>query len=156
MSILSLLFGHYRDGALYEPSSPDEVRTIVNLLNIQKGVKAVDLGSGDGRIVIEMARRGAEAYGFENDPKLVEESRVNIKKEGLEKLAHIQEGNFWEQDLSSFSRISVFQWHTIMGRLEEKLEKELQPESFIVSHYWKFPNWKPIAEEGEIYLYKKT
>jgi len=143
------------DGASYEPSEAKDVQVMIKLLEIKPGQKAVDLGSGDGRIVIAMAQKGALAFGFEKNKDLVEEARKNIKKFGLGQTAFIHHGNFWEQNLSVFDKIAVFQFHTIMDRLEEKLLRELNPGTFVVSNHWTFPHWIPQKQEEDIYLYIK-
>ncbi len=142
-------------GAPFEPTKKDKLKKIMKLANIKKGDKAVDLGSGDGRIVIAMAKKGAESHGFEINPILVFISRRNIKKAGLKGKAFIHWKSFWNKDLGEYDIIIMFQFHTIMKRLKKKLEKEVKKKAKIISYYWKFPNWKIIKNIENIYLYKK-
>ncbi len=138
-------------GAPFEPTSNKKVKNILKLANVKKGEKAVDLGSGDGRIVIELARRGVEAHGFEINPILVLISRWKIKKLGLNN-AHIHWKSFWDVSLKDYDVITLFQFPTIMKKLRDKLKKESKAR--IVSHYWKFPGWKIQKKIDNIYLYK--
>lgn len=55
-------------GAIYYPSSNKQIATIIKFANIQKGEKAVDIGSGDGRVVFALAQASAEAHGYEINP----------------------------------------------------------------------------------------
>ena len=141
-------------GAPFEPTSDKKVKKMIRLAKIKKGDKAVDLGSGDGRIVIALAKAGAEAHGYEINPFLVLLSKYKIKRAGLKGKAFIHWKNFWKISFRKYDVIMMFQFKTIMHRLEKKLKKELKPKSRVVSYYWKFPNWKPKKKIENIYLYK--
>jgi len=96
-------------GAIYDPSSENETRMMADLADVRRGEKAADLGSGDGRVVIALALKGAEAHGYEINPVLVFVSRSNIRKAGLAGRAFIHWGTFWRKDLSRYALITVFQ-----------------------------------------------
>jgi cyclopropane fatty-acyl-phospholipid synthase-like methyltransferase len=142
-------------GAPFQPSSNKAVEEIIKLAEIKKGQKIADLGSGDGKIVIEFAKYGAEAHGFEINPFLVWLSKRKIKKLGLEKKAFIHWKNFFKQNFSEFNVITSFQISYIMPELEEKLKKELKKGSKVISNTWTFPKWKPKKRLGHVYLYIK-
>ncbi|HTP58588.1 MAG TPA: hypothetical protein VMM82_06695, partial [Spirochaetia bacterium] len=116
-------------GAIYDPSSAEESRQMAELADIVKGEAAADLGSGDGRVVMALARCGAEAHGYEVNPLLVVRSRRLIRQNGLQGQAFIHWANFWRKDLSRYTVITVFQVGFVMGRLESKLRRELAPGS---------------------------
>ena len=142
-------------GAPFEPTSEKKIKKMIKLARVKKGDKAVDLGSGDGRIVIALARAGAEAHGYEINPFLVLISKYRIKKAGLKGKAFIHWKSFWSVDFRKYNIVMLFQFRTIMHRLEKKLRKELKSNSRVVSYYWKFPKWKPIKKIENIYLYRK-
>lgn len=139
----------------FVPSSTDRLNTMIELSSVKPGQKTLDLGSGDGRVVIAMAKAGAEAHGFEVDPKLIEEARKNIAEEGLEGKAFIYSKNFWDGDLGEYDVVTVYGITSIMGRLEAKLKNELRPNAKVVSNYFTFPNWEPEEVKEKVYLYKK-
>jgi len=141
-------------GAIYDPSSPVETRIMVEMATVARGERAADLGSGDGRVVIELAQAGAEAHGFEVNPLLVLMSRRNIRRSGLAGKARIHWGSFWRRDLSGFDIITVFQVGFVMGRLETKLQRELPTGARVISHYWRFPGLTPESTRGSIYRYR--
>ncbi len=141
-------------GAPFEPTSEKKLKKILKLAKIKKNEKVADLGSGDGRIVIAIAKKGIEAHGYEINPILVFLSRRKIKKQGLEKKAFIHWKNFWQEDLGKYDVIVMFQFHTIMKKLRDKLKKELKPKTRIISYHWKFPGWKIIKKQEDIYLYE--
>src|SRR5436190_21665063 len=74
----------------FVPSPQEVVDRMIELAGVKKGDVVYDLGSGDGRIVITAAKRGAKAVGFEIDPDLVKESRDNIQKAGVGDSAEIR------------------------------------------------------------------
>jgi ribosomal protein L11 methylase PrmA len=141
-------------GAIYDPSTSAETHLMADLADVRPGEKAADLGSGDGRVVIALALKGAEAHGYEVNPILVAVSRRKIRQTGLAGRAFIHWGNFWRRNLASYELITVFQVGFVMARLEAKLKRELAPGSRIVSHYWRFPGLQPERVQGSIYRYR--
>jgi cyclopropane fatty-acyl-phospholipid synthase-like methyltransferase len=143
-------------GALYAPSKEERIKKMIELLDIKKGDKALDIGAGDGRLVIALVKAGAaEAVGFEISPFLVKKAKENIKKAGLEDRAFIYFKNFWKEDFSKYDVITVYGIGYIMKTLEKKLKKELKKGARIVSNSFKFPNWSYLKEEDNVFLYKK-
>jgi hypothetical protein len=140
-------------GAVYVSSTPEKALLIAELSAISRGEKSADLGSGDGRLVIACALRGAEAHGFEVNPILVFLSRRNIRRAGLEGRAFIHWKSFWRARLSPFDAITLFQGSFIMRRLETKVRKELAPGARVVSDYWGFPTMAPESVHGTLYRY---
>lgn len=146
-------------GAFYAKSRPEIMEKMLALLDIKKGDKAVDLGSGDGRLVIALALAGAEAHGYEINPFLVWLSRRNIKNAGLNGKAFVHHKNFWNEDFSKFNLVTIYGVTYIMENLELKLKKELKKKSKVISNYFEFPNW-PYAKmeiiqppKQNVYLY---
>ena len=143
-------------GAPYIPTKAAGVERIVAYCEFRPGLKAVDLGSGDGRLVIALARAGAEAHGFEINPLLVWWSRRKIRQAGFENRAFIHWQNLWRADLSPFDCVTLFGATHIMRRLEHKLRRELKPGSRVISLGFKFPTW-PVTEQcGRIFIYRRT
>lgn len=142
-------------GAPYAPLGKIKTKSMLDLLEVKPGEKALDLGSGDGRIVIELAKRGAKAYGYEINPLLVWISRRNIKKAGLTESAFIIRKDYWRADFSDYKFVTIYGSFHIMKRLEKKLKKELPKNSRVVSNYFKFPNWEISKKVDTLYLYTK-
>lgn len=141
-------------GAVYAASTPEKVRLIAEMSGARAGERAADLGSGDGRIVIALARRGAEAHGFEVNPLLVMRSRRTIRREGLGRQAMIHWRSFWGADLSRFDVITLFQGSFIMRRLEAKVRREMPAGARVVSDFWAFPTLAPERRIGTVYRYR--
>lgn len=154
--ILTILFlWHAAQGALYVPTHQAKVEKMAELAGARPGMKTLDLGSGDGRIVIAMARAGADAVGYEVNPILYLWSRYKIKKLGLEARAKIYFKNFWRADFSQFDVITVFGINYIMGRLERKLNKEIKAGAKVISYAFPLPTWKISQKDGAILVYDK-
>lgn len=141
-------------GAPYAALSKNRIKTMMDLLEIKKGKKLADLGSGDGRITIEAAKKGADAFGYEINPLLYLISTFKIKKSKSK--AKVFLSDYWKVDLSSFDNVSVYGAPQMMGRLEKKLLKELKKDAKVVSNHYPFPNWKYEKKENDVYLYIKS
>jgi precorrin-6B methylase 2 len=127
---------------------------MADLADISAGERAVDLGSGDGRVVIALARKGADAHGYEINPALVLLSLRNIRRAGLSGRAHIHWGSFWRADLSGFHAVTVFQGSFVMRRLERKVLRELPDGARVVSDYWRFPTLPAESVAGTLHRYR--
>jgi SAM-dependent methyltransferase len=107
----------------------------------------IDLGSGDGRMVIAAAKRGARALGIEYNPDLVELSKRNAAKEGVADKTQFIKADIFESDFSQASVISLF----LLPELNLKLRPQLlnlKPGTRIVSNTFPMGEWTPdeIAE----------
>jgi hypothetical protein len=142
------------NGAPYVPSKMAAVKRMARCANAGPGTRCADIGSGDGRIVIEMARVGAEAHGYESNPLLVWWSRRQIARAGLADRAFIHRENFWHSDFSSFNAVTLFGITHIMKRLGRKLQQELKPGALIVSNAFEFPGLQCVTQDDGIYVYQ--
>src|SRR5579872_2858900 len=88
LAIIYLLGRPLVHGAIYVPTSMRGVREMVKLIDPKPGDKIIDLGSGDGRILIACAERGASAVGYEINPLLVKRSRRAVARAGFAPHAH--------------------------------------------------------------------
>lgn len=141
-------------GSPYLPSEDQRVEEIIKLAQVKGGEKVADLGSGNGKLVIALAKAGAEAHGFEINPFLVFYSRCLIKRANLSQKAFIHWQNFYQTDLSSFSLITLFILAYQMKKLEPKLKKELKKGAKVISNHFTFPNWQVNKKVGEVILYQ--
>jgi precorrin-6B methylase 2 len=139
----------------YVPSTDEKVALMLELAAPKKGMRAADLGSGDGRIVIALAQQGVRVDGFELNPDRARLSQKNVVDSGMEELAQIHEQSFWDVDLSPYDIIMLYGITSMMGRLEEKLQNELAPGAKVVSNIFTFPTWRYVIERSGIYLYKR-
>ena len=124
--------------------SPEPV-TLAMLSIARVGPRDVvlDLGSGDGRIVITAAKRfGARGLGVELSPQLVEQSRDNARRAGVADRAQFRVQDLFETDLTQASVITMYLLPEVNLQLRPKL-LALAPGTRIVSHDWDLGEWKP-------------
>jgi len=130
--------------------------TTAQLANVSKALESrvsltstlVDIGSGDGRIVLQAAKQGFKAHGIELNRWLVYYSRLSAWKNGLRGQATFSRQDLWKSDMSKYNNVVIFGVEQMMGQLESKLEKELAQGSLVVACRFKFPTWKPVEELG--------
>lgn len=137
----------------FVPSSDDSVTTMIKLAGIRPGEKAIDLGAGDGKLVIAMARKGARATGVEIDEGRWQLANSNIKNQGLDGLACVVHGSFWEQDLGKYDLIVLYGVPSIMERLEAKIMKEARSNCRVISNRFEFPHWNFARKKEHILRY---
>jgi SAM-dependent methyltransferase len=141
----------------YVPSPQYVVDKMIDLAGVKPGDLVYDLGSGDGRIVITAAKKGAQAVGFEIDGDLVGESRANIKKAGVEALAEIRHQDILTVDFSAATVVTMYLLPDVNLQLKPNLLSQLKPGARIVSHSFNMGDWQPDkierVEGRTIYLW---
>jgi SAM-dependent methyltransferase len=131
----------------FVPTPQEVVDKMIELGGVKKGDVVYDLGSGDGRIVITAAKKGARAVGFDVDGDLVKESRENIGKAGLDKLAEIKQQDILTVDLSPATVVTMYLLPDVNLKLKPNLLSQLKPGSRVVSHAFDMGDWKPDKVE---------
>jgi ribosomal protein L11 methylase PrmA len=152
-----VFLGGFISGAGYQPTPRSTLETMFEFSQPDETRKVFDLGSGFGRIVIEVAERfRSDCTGVEVDPMKVWWSRRSIRKRGLESRARVVRGNLMSADISKADIVYVFLWEGIMQRLREKVLREMKPGSVVVSYYHRFAGWQPEREDKDkrVYLYR--
>jgi tRNA A58 N-methylase Trm61 len=124
--------------------TPDNVTLeMLKLANVGPKDYVIDLGSGDGRIVIVAAKRfGAKGLGVEIVPDLVKRSRENAKTAGVADRVEFREQDLFETDLSKATVVTLYLLPEVNLQLRPRLQK-LKPGTRIVSHDWDMGDWKP-------------
>jgi phospholipid N-methyltransferase len=131
----------------FVPSPQVVVDKMVELVGVKQGDVVFDMGSGDGRIVIAAAKKGAKAIGFEIDGDLVKESRENIRRAGVQDLAEIRQQDILTVDFSPASVVTMYLLPDVNLKLKPNLLSQLKPGSRIVSHAFDMGDWKPERVE---------
>lgn len=133
--------------APYYPTPMEVVTTMLDAAELEPGDTLIDLGSGDGRIVLVAARDfGARAIGYELDDALVKSSRRRIGEMELSDKAEIRQQDLFTADFSNADVITVYLLPRAMRRLEPILEESLKKGAIVVSHDFTFPTWEPDEE----------
>jgi protein-L-isoaspartate O-methyltransferase len=132
----------------FVPTPQDVVDKMIDLADVKQGDTVYDLGSGDGRIVVTAAKKGARAVGFEIDGDLVKQSRENIQKAGVQKLAEIRQQDILTVDLSDASVVTMYLLPDVNLKLRPNILSQLKPGSRVVSHAFDMGDWKPDKTEN--------
>ncbi len=125
-------------------TSPDNVTLeMLSMAGVKRGDHVIDLGSGDGRIVILAAKRfEATGLGVEIDPTLVEQSKVNARKAGVADKVEFREQDLFKTDLAPATVVTLYLLQEVNLQLRPAI-LALKPGTRIVSHDWDMGDWKP-------------
>jgi len=144
----------------YIPTPKGIVSQMLLLAGLRRGETLFDLGAGDGRILIEAARKfGAQAKGIEIDPERVQRIKERLQATGVD--AEIIQADFMTVDLSSANVIAIYLSDSANSRLAPKLKRELRDGARVVSLDYTLPGWVPAKElitkgalQRKVFLYR--
>jgi len=132
-------------GAPFVPTKNASAEAMIRLADIKKGDTVYDLGSGNGKLLLMAAKKGADAVGYEINPILVLFSNLRG--------APTRWKNLWHADIHDADVIFVYLLPWKMKRLAEKLKKECKNGTVIVSNSFIFPGWKIIRQDTANHVY---
>jgi len=137
-------FAQQRFDVPYVPTRQVVVDEMLRLAGVGPGDFLIDLGSGDGRIVITAAREfGIRALGLDIDPQRVAEARDNAVKAGVADRVEFRQENIFDADFSRASVVTLYLLPAVNLRLRPKLLDELRPGTRVVSHDFHMDDWEP-------------
>src|SRR5438067_5497802 len=129
------------DGTVPYVQTPMEiVERMLRMAEVRAGDSVVDLGSGDGRIVIEAAKRGARGLGVDLDPALVKLATQNAQRAGVADRARFEVRDIFATDLSGASVVTMYLLPDFNVKLLPRL-LALKPGTRIVSHDGAIGDW---------------
>jgi hypothetical protein len=131
---------------VYVPTPQVVVDTMLRMANVGRDDYLIDLGSGDGRIVITAAKHGARALGVDLDRQLLGLARDAAKREGVEDRATFREQNLFETDLAGATVVTTYLLPDMNLRLRPKI-LDLPPGTRIVAHDYHMGEWLPDDRE---------
>ncbi len=161
ISLFSLLLlvrganGRYLD-VPYVPTPDRVVEAMLDAAKVGSGDYVVDLGSGDGRIVIAAAKRGAFGHGIDLNPERIVEAEANAKDAGVSDKVVFLEGDLFETDFSRATVVTMYLLSSVNRKLKPLLFEQLRPGTRIVSHAFDMEDWEPdehIAIDGSNVYY---
>jgi 16S rRNA A1518/A1519 N6-dimethyltransferase RsmA/KsgA/DIM1 with predicted DNA glycosylase/AP lyase activity len=139
-------------GAPFLPTLSPQVPRALDLMNLKPGDTLLELGSGDGRILIAAAERGMYAIGYELNPLLAIFSWLRTRKYGGK--VKVVWGNFWHKQLPPAEGIFVFLLNPYMKRLDQKILRESKKPVKLISFAFQIPNRKPTKTKYGLHLYQ--
>ena len=132
----------------YVPTPMDVVDRMLQLAEIKPGDVVYDLGSGDGRIVIEAAKRyGVRGVGIEIDPDLVAKARNNAFKEKVDKIVEFRDQDALTVNVSEATVVMLYMLPEFNAKLRPTFDRQLTPGTRVVSHDFEIAGWTPVRTE---------
>ena len=136
----------------YVPTRPELVDQMLKLADIKKTDTVIDLGCGDGRIVITAAAKyGAHGIGYDLNPERIKEANENARKAGVADRVKFVEGNLFDADIHAATVVTLYLLPDVNMRLRPKLLKDLKPGTRVVSHAFDMGDWKPEKQVSTDY-----
>lgn len=142
-------------GPVFVPSADEKLAAMLDLPTVPKHAKIIDLGSGDGKVLIALAKKfKTHIDGVEINPILVRRSRKNIEKAGLSDQITVMSKSFWDVKLHDYDVVFLYGTSYIMKKLEQKVKVEMKPNTQFVSNFFRFPTLNPIKTKNDVHLYR--
>ena len=143
-------------GAPYVPTRKRDLDKLFTVAKLKQGDMLVDLGSGDGRLLLGAAMRGVRSVGIELNPILVLITWIRLRR--VRSLASVRYGNFWSYRLpDETTHVFVFLADPFMARLKTYLESEskrLGRPLTLVSYGFALPGYEPARTQDAVMVFK--
>jgi SAM-dependent methyltransferase len=132
----------------YVPTPQVVVDRMLELAQVKAGETVIDLGSGDGRIMIEAANKyGARGFGVEIDPRLVQRSNEAAARAGVAGRVKFLQQDLFKTDFHEANVLTLYLLPDVNLALRPKILAELKPGARVVSHDYGMGDWRPDAQE---------
>lgn len=146
------IIGRFK-GAPFVASRSDKIMTMIDLADLKEGMCVIDLGSGDGSILIAAARHGAIATGVEMNPFLVPYSRWRARRAGVQNCVTFIRGEIKNFPIHDADVVFLYLLPSLLGKISAKLSSELKPGTRVISNSFPIPGWTPVMHNNGVFLY---
>lgn len=141
------LFGGPALDVPYKTTRRDVVALMLEMGEVKAGDTVIDLGTGDGRILIAAAKeRGAKGLGVDLDHVLIAKARDAAADAGVADRVRFEAADLFKTDLSSADVVTMYLLPEVNLRLRPQLFAQLKPGTRVVSHAFDMGDWKPEAK----------
>jgi cyclopropane fatty-acyl-phospholipid synthase-like methyltransferase len=128
----------------YVPTPQEVVDGMLKLANVKANDFVIDLGCGDGRIVVTAAKDfGARGMGYDLNPTRISEANENAAKAGVKDKVKFVEKNLFDADIKQATVVTLYLLPQVNQKLKPRLLSELRPGTRVVSHAFDMGDWKP-------------
>jgi SAM-dependent methyltransferase len=135
-------------GAPYLPTLDAQAKAALDLLDLKPGQTLLELGSGDGKVLVTAARAGLNVVGIELNPILVVVSWLRTRR--YRKQVRIIWGDFWLKDWPECDAVFAFLLNQFMPKLDKRMRVVRKP---LVSFAFQIPDRKADSEKAGVFLY---
>ncbi|HTP94414.1 MAG TPA: methyltransferase domain-containing protein [Burkholderiales bacterium] len=147
---LALGVAHAQTGASvpYVPTPKDVVEKMLKLARVGAGDYVIDLGCGDGRILVAAAKQfGARGFGVDINPERIAESDANARKAGVTDRVAFHQQDLFKTDFSDATVLTMYLLPAVNRALRPKILSDLKPGTRVVSHDFDLGAWEPDHKE---------
>lgn len=130
------------DSIPYVPTPNSAVDRMLQIAEVGPGDLVLDMGSGDGRIVIAAAQLGAKGRGVEINPDLIERSERNARRANVSHLTEFRKEDMFETPLSDVSVLTLYVLTQSNLKLRPRILSEMRPGSRVISHQFGMQDWE--------------
>lgn len=141
--------------APFIPTKKSQIKKVLKAAGLKKGQIFYELGSGDGRVVLEAGKMGAVANGVEQSWIRVWYSRFKAWRLKLNKVS-IFHGDIFQRHYFPADVVYIYLLTEGVLKLERKLKKELKNGAVVITQTYHFKKWPPFKKLGHFYFYKQS
>lgn len=141
-------------GAPYLPTLAPQARTALELAGLKPGQTLLELGCGDGRVLIAAARRGYQAVGYELNPLLVLLAWARTRR--YRSQVRVVWGNYWRVEWPPAEAVFTFLLPRYMAKLDNKCQNYRHRPVRLISFAFEIPGKKPSRKRGGVFVYDYT
>lgn len=153
LSVVILAFGAGAIfGAPWVPAFNQDLDELFDLAKLKRGSKFVDLGCGDGKILLAAARRGAIVTGYEINPIMWAIAWLRLRQ--YRSHANVYFGSYWSHNLTSYDVIWLYLIDHHMPRMAQKIHSQASAKAHIISYIFEFPNIRPFKRTRNSFIYR--
>ena len=127
---------------IWVPTPDEVVDRMLTMAQVGPGDFHMDLGSGDGKIVIAAAKRGAKSLGIEYNPDMVKLANENAQKAGVTDRASFRRADIFQTDFSQATVITLYLLPSLNMKLRPQI-LQMRPGTRVVSHSFTMEDWEP-------------
>ena len=133
----------------YVPTPQDVVERMLDMAKVKPGEYLIDLGSGDGRIVVTAAQRGARGFGVDLNPQRVKEAVANAAKAGVSDRATFAVKDLFDTDVSKADVVTTYLLPLVNLDVRPRLLEQMRPGARLVTHAFHMgDDWWPDATDN--------
>lgn len=158
-SATTLFGGEPKLDVPYVTTRPETVDLMLQMGEIGPDDYVIDLGTGDGRILIAAAReRGARGLGVDIDPVMIRRAQANARRAGVGDRVTFEVRDLFDTPLHEADVVTMYLLPAVNLRLRPRLLTELKPGARVVSHAWDMGDWEPedTRRAGGAVVYRWT
>ncbi len=131
----------------YAETRTEAVEKMLDMASIAPGDRVIDLGTGDGRMLLHAAARGAGGLGVDIDPVLVASANASAERQGVADRVTFRTQDLFDTPIAGADVVTMFLLPEINLKLRPHLLRELRPGARVVSHAFTMGDWRPDRAE---------